>query len=92
MDPYLSGRGKHLVLQQQLPDGVCEGPVHTSLAVECVAVTDGSAGQQVLHHLQVAAQTGVVEGGGVPLIPQVHIQLLVLSQIPDRNLSQLRQS
>ena len=34
--PPLGHRGQHLVVQQQLPDGVCQGPVHTSLSLERV--------------------------------------------------------
>ena len=32
----LGHRGQHLVVQQQLPDGVGQGPVHTSLPLERV--------------------------------------------------------
>ena len=34
------------------------------------------------YQVQVATETGVVEGSGVPLVSHIHIQLLVFRQIP----------
>ena len=32
--------------------------------------------------LQVTTETGVVEGGGVPLVPDVEVHLLALGEVP----------
>ena len=98
--PPLGHRGQHLVVQQQLPDGVCQGPVHTSLTLKRVGVAHSSVYQQVFNlevghshsecyetalstdQLQVPTETGVVEGRGVPLVPDVEIHLLVLGEVP----------
>ena len=47
--PPLGHCGQHLVIQQQLPDGVSQGPVHTSLTLKCVWVAHSSVNQQVFN-------------------------------------------
>ena len=47
--PPLGHPGQHLVVQQQLPDGVGQGPVHAALPLESVGVADRAVDQQVLN-------------------------------------------
>ena len=81
--PPLGDGGQHLVIQKQLPDGVRQGSVDTSLPVKCAGVTNSSIDKEVFNQLQVPTEAGVVEGGGVPLVAEVQVQLLVLHQVSD---------
>ena len=81
--PPLGDGGQHLVIQKQLPDGVRQGSVDTSLPVKGAGVTNCSIDKEVFNQLQVPTEAGVVEGGGVPLVAEVQVQLLVLHQVSD---------
>ena len=81
--PPLGDGGQHFVIQKQLPDGVRQGSVDTSLPVKCAGVTNSSIDKEVFNQLQMPTEAGVVEGGGVPLVAEVQVQLLVLHQVSD---------
>ena len=76
------GRCQHLVLQEQLPNFISEGPIHTAFSIKGARVTDSSTVEQVFNQVEMTTEASVVERGGVPSISDVQLDLLLLCQVP----------
>ena len=95
--PPHGGRGQHLVLKKQLPEGqegfghldnsqsgpdfIGQRPIDASLSVEGWCVADGAPAEEVLDQVEMAAEAGVVERGGVPAVPDIQVYFLLLRQV-----------